>query len=316
MSEKMRNILVVTHALRPESIEAAVTVIDALNEAGVRVVLPADDRVDLTRAFPHLHVHAVLGRHVAVADVDLAIVLGGDGTILRAAELVRQGTAPVLGINMGHVGFLAELERDDIDEAVGRAVAGDYEVEERMAMSVKVEDSEGAVVFETWALNEATVEKGSRERMLEILIGIDDKPFTSFGCDGVVIATPTGSTAYNFSAGGPVVWPQVQAFTLVPLSAHALFARPLVLAPDSTVTVDVLHRNHGRGILWCDGRRSHDLPPGARVVARRSSRPVRLARLSQSDFTDRIVKKFHLPVLGWRGPDVIPPSESLPIVEV
>ena len=161
-------------------------------------------------------------------------------------------------------------------------------------------DSE--VVYETWALNEATVEKASRERMLEVVIEVDGRPLSSFGCDGVVMSTPTGSTAYAFSAGGPVVWPSLDALLLVPLSAHALFARPLVVGPDSALAVEVLGRNMGTGVLWCDGRRAYDLPRGARVVVRRSPVPVRLARLSQGPFTDRLVKKFNLPVNGWRGP--------------
>jgi NAD+ kinase len=235
------------------------------------------------------------------ADLELAIVLGGDGTILRAAELVRDGGAPVLGINMGHVGFLAEIDRDDMDDAVRRVIARDYEVEERLALSVRVKDAAGAVVFETWALNEATVEKASRERMIEVVLEIDGRPLSSFGCDGMVISTPTGSTAYNFSAGGPVIWPSVEAIAVVPLSAHALFAKPLVVSPDAAVAIEMLERTDGSGILWCDGRRSHDLPPGARVVVRRSSRPVRLARLHPTAFTNRLVRKFQLPVEGWRG---------------
>lgn len=130
---------------------------------------------------------------------------------------------------------------------------------------------------------------------------VDGRPLSSFGCDGIVMATPTGSTAYNFSAGGPVIWPTVEAIAVVPLSAHALFARPLVVSPDATVAVEVLERTSGSGILWCDGRRSHELPPGARVVVRRSSRPVRLARLHPAAFTERLVRKFRLPVTGWRG---------------
>jgi NAD+ kinase len=229
-------------------------------------------------------------------------VLGGDGTILRAAEIVRDGSAPVLGINMGHVGFLAEIEADDLDEAMRRVIARDYEVEERMTLSVRVKDADGTVIYETWALNEATIEKASRERMIEVVIEIDGRPLSTFGCDGMVVATPTGSTAYNFSAGGPVIWPSVEAIALVPLSAHALFARPLVVGPEASVAIEVLARTYGTGIMWCDGRRSHDLPPGARVVVRRSPHPVRLARLHPAPFTDRLVRKFRLPVSGWRGP--------------
>jgi len=158
------------------------------------------------------------------------------------------------------------------------------------------------VVYTSWALNEATIEKASRERMLEVVTEVDGRPLSSFGCDGVVISTPTGSTAYSFSGGGPIVWPDVDALLMVPLSAHALFARPIVVGPDRVLAVEVLRRTSGVGVLWCDGRRTHDLPPGARVEVRRSPDPVRVARLKDAPFTDRLVAKFQLPVAGWRGP--------------
>jgi len=296
-----RCILVVAHAGRAETVEAARRVVEALRDAGARPVLAADDRTELAAVDGIFADVDVLGAPVGTDDLELAIVLGGDGTILRAAELVRGSDAPILGINMGHVGFLAETERDDMDDAVRRVIARDYGVEERMALSVRVKDADGVVIYETWALNEATVEKASRERMIEVVLEVDGRPLSSFGCDGMVISTPTGSTAYNFSAGGPVIWPSVEAIAVVPLSAHALFAKPLVVSPDAAVAIEMLERTDGSGILWCDGRRSHELPPGARVVVRRSSRPVRLARLHPSAFTDRLVRKFQLPVEGWRG---------------
>ncbi|MCM3781099.1 NAD kinase [Microbacterium hydrocarbonoxydans] len=296
-----RNILVVAHARRTDTVEAARRVVEALREAGARPVLASDDSGDLSAVDPFFADVDVLGDTVAQEDLELAIVLGGDGTILRAAELVRGCSAPVLGINMGHVGFLAEIDRDDMDAAMRRVIDRDYDVEERLALSVRVKDAGGAVVYETFALNEATVEKGSRERMIEVVLEIDGLPLSSFGCDGMVVSTPTGSTAYNFSAGGPVIWPTVEAIAVVPLSAHALFAKPLVVSPDAAVAIEMLDGTTGSGILWCDGRRSHDLPPGARVVVRRSSRPVRLARLHTAEFTNRLVRKFQLPVAGWRG---------------
>lgn len=296
-----RNILVVAHTGRDDSRDAAVLVCRLLLDAGVRPVLSAPERADLLAVDPGLEVVSVLDEEVQLGDIELTIVLGGDGTILRAAEVTRGSTAPLLGVNLGHIGFLAESERDDLAETVERVVRRDYFVEERMTLSVRVKVG-AEVVYETWALNEATVEKGSRERMLEVVIEVDQRPLSSFGCDGVVISTPTGSTAYNFSAGGPVVWPSVEAITLVPLSAHALFAKPLVVGPESSLAVEVLERTDGVGVLWCDGRRARDLQPGARVVVRRSSVPVRLARLHESPFTDRLVNKFQLPVSGWRGP--------------
>lgn len=296
-----RNILVVAHARRSQTVEAARRVVAALSAAGARPVLPAEDRDDLTSVDASFANVPILGADVDLADLELAIVLGGDGTILRAAELVRDGSAPILGINMGHVGFLAEIDRDSMDEAVHRVIARDYNVEERLALSVRVKDADGAVVYDTWALNEATVEKASRERMIEVVVEIDGRPLSSFGCDGMVVSTPTGSTAYNFSAGGPVIWPSVEAIAVVPLSAHALFAKPLVVGPEAPIAIEMLERQSGTGILWCDGRRSVELPPGARVVVRRSARPVRLARLHPASFTNRLVRKFQLPVDGWRG---------------
>jgi len=300
MTPSDRRILLVVHARRDDTVHAAERILTAVRSAGATPVVSAEDRPELAERLS-LEGVQTLGVDVGIDDIELAIVLGGDGTILRAAEVVRGGTVPILGINMGHVGFLAEIERDDMDDAVRRVIDRDYVVEERLALAVRVLNADDEVIFETWALNEATVEKASRERMLEVVMEVDGRPLSSFGCDGIVVASPTGSTAYNFSAGGPVIWPTVEAIAVVPLSAHALFARPLVVSPEAMVAVEVLERTSGSGILWCDGRRSHELPPGARVMVRRSSRPVRLARLHPAAFTDRLVRKFRLPVTGWRG---------------
>ena len=145
------------------------------------------------------------------------------------------------------------------------------------------------------------MEKAARERMLEVVVEIDERPVSRWGCDGVVCATPTGSTAYNFSAGGPIVWPGVEALLMVPISAHALFARPMVVSPTSKLAVEVLARTEGAGVLWCDGRRAVDLPPGARIEVVRGATPVRLVRLQEEKFADKLVAKFGLPVEGWRG---------------
>ncbi len=302
MTPVQRPILVVAHTGRRDALEAAVATCAQLRAAGATPVIPSDQGDDLRHFFPNpAGPLLTLGVDVQREELELVVVLGGDGTILRAAELVRGSSAPLLGVNLGHVGFLAESERDSLSEAIARGLDRDYLVEERMTLSVRVKVAE-EVVYETWALNEATVEKASRERMLEVVIEVDGRPLSSFGCDGVVMSTPTGSTAYAFSAGGPIVWPTLDAMLLVPLSAHALFARPLVVGPDSSLAVEVLARTDASGVLWCDGRRTHDLPPGARVVVRRGSVPVRLARLHQAPFTDRLVNKFELPVTGWRGP--------------
>lgn len=293
-----RSFLIVAHTGRPASIDAAAVVARELDAGGARAVCldsqqPALAAIGATKV-------AQLGVDVQPADIELVICLGGDGTILKAAEIMRGQSAPLLGVNMGHVGFLAELEVEDLESIVHRALAKEYTVDERLTLDVTVELG-GTEVFSTWALNEASVEKMSRERMIEVVIAVDDRPISTFGCDGVLLSTPTGSTAYSFSAGGPVVWPTVEALIMVPLSAHALFARPLVTAPSSTLTVDVLDRNGASGVLWCDGRRTHSLAPGSRVIARRSATPVRLAHTHSGPFSERLVQKFSLPTEGWRG---------------
>jgi len=301
MSESDRHILLVSHTGRRDSIDAALEVCDILHDAGLVPVMPFNEYADIRRAEATIGVVDILGVDVQAEDLEIAIVLGGDGTILRAAELVRDVNAPLVGVNLGHVGFLAESERDGLSDTVHRALAGDYHVEARVTLQVDVVVG-NAVVYSSWALNEATIEKAARERMIEVIMEVDGRPLTAFGCDGVVMSTPTGSTAYSFSGGGPIVWPDVDALLMVPLSAHALFARPIVVGPDCVLAVEVVRRTSGVGVLWCDGRRTHDLPPGARVEVRRSPRPVRVARLKDAPFTDRLVAKFRLPVDGWRGP--------------
>ena len=227
-------------------------------------------------------------------------MLGGDGTILRASEIARQRDVPLVGVNTGHVGFLAEADPDAVEGVVADLVAGRCTVETRMTIDVEVTAPDGAVSH-GWALNEAALEKRDRARMLEVAIGVDGQAVSSFGCDGLVMATPTGSTAYAYSGGGPVIWPEVEALLLVPLVAHALFTRPLVLGPNSCMEVVVQHAGLGGAEVWCDGRRNLDAPAGSRIRVTRADRPVRLARLNDAPFATRLVRKFDLPVEGWRA---------------
>jgi NAD+ kinase len=302
MTERRRYVLILAHTGRDATVDAAASALALLREGGVVPVLTSVERADVA-ARCDVEGVAVLGEDVQVDDLELVVVLGGDGTILRAAELVRNSDVPLLGVNMGHVGFLAEAERDDLGDTITRVIAQQWDVELRRSIAVRVIQDD-RVVHEDWALNEVTVEKAARERMLEVVLEVDERPLSSFGCDGIVVSTPTGSTAYAFSAGGPVVWPTLDAMLVVPLSAHALFARPIVLPPTSTIAIEVLRRTQATGVLWCDGRRMFELAVGARIEVGASSRPVRLARLhSDTDrFTDRLVRKFDLPVGGWRGP--------------
>jgi len=294
-----RTVLVTAHTGKQTALRSARLVAERLTAAGIAVRTLATE-------FSSPGAEAVPASAEAAEGTELVIVLGGDGALLRAAELSRPAGVPLIGVNHGHVGFLAEAEPDGLADTVDRLAAQQYAVEERMTIDVTVRGN-GSVVASTWALNEATVEKAARERMVEVIIEIDGRPLSRWGCDGVVCSTPTGSTAYAFSAGGPVVWPEVEALLMVPISAHALFAPPMVVSPASVLAVELIVASGTSGaVMWCDGRRKVDLPPGARVEVRRGALPVLLARLqapeaSGSGFTDRLVAKFGLPVAGWRG---------------
>jgi NAD+ kinase len=293
-SARTREALLVTHTGKRRNADHARTVAADLVAAGFSVRVLAEEQAELRI----LDAVPVTGSNAAQG-VEIVFALGGDGTFLRAAELARPAMAPLLGINLGKVGFLAEAEVDDLDRVVREVVEQGYTVDERMTIEVAAE-CDGRPVVRTWALNEVTVEKGAREKMLEVLVDVDGRPLSRYGCDGVVCATPTGSTAYAFSAGGPVVWPEVEALLLVPISAHALFSRALVTSPTSTITITV-EPYTTFALLSCDGRRSIDLAPGSVVTVRRGPLPVRVVRLRPQPFTDRLVAKFGLPVDGWRG---------------
>jgi NAD+ kinase len=304
-----RVVLLVAHTGRPAALRISKVLVARLAAANivVRVLESEAAELGLDNAVE------VSVSEEAAEGAEMVIVVGGDGTLLRAAELARPAGAPLLGVNLGHVGFLAEAEPEDLAAAVDSVVARRYLIEERMTIDVTVQTNGQRVG--TWALNEATVEKAARERMLDLVIEVDGRPLSRWGCDGVVFATPTGSTAYAFSAGGPVVWPEVEALLLVPISAHALFASPMVVSPRSVLAAEVIgvagsQSETAGAVLWCDGRRKVELPPGSRVEVKRGSKPVLLARLPAvtgaeerigAPFTDRLVVKFGLPVAGWRG---------------
>jgi NAD+ kinase len=294
-----RTVLVTAHTGREAALRSARFVAERLTAAGIAVRTLAGE-------FSSPGAEEVPVGAGAAEGAEFVIVLGGDGTLLRAAEFSRPAGVPLIGVNLGHVGFLAEAEPDGLADTVDHLVAGEYAVQERMTLDVTVRTN-GDVLASTWALNEATVEKAARERMIEVITEVDGRPLSRWGCDGVVCSTPTGSTAYGFSAGGPVVWPEVEALLMVPISAHALFAPPMVVSPRSVLAIELIVASEtSRAVLWCDGRRKVDLPAGARVEVRRGALPVLLATVQApgarvGNFTDRLVAKFGLPVAGWRG---------------
>lgn len=229
-------------------------------------------------------------------DAEVAVVLGGDGTMLRAAQLCRGRDVPILGVNLGNVGFLAEIQKPSVDEVFQAIDERSYLSEARLVVHYVIH-RDGKEVSSGWALNEVVIE-GLPGEMIQLFVQIDSRPLSRWGCDGVICATPTGSTAYAFSAGGPVVWPEVPALVLLPIAAHALFSRPMVVSPESTIAIDVESKD---ALLSADGFRRTDLKVGDRVVITRDASTVSLAHIENSPFTDRLVAKFKLPVEGWRG---------------
>ncbi|MFI8566077.1 NAD kinase [Rhodococcus sp. NPDC078407] len=308
--ESAREILLVAHPGRPDIAETARRVGKVFDEAGICLRVLVDEvepsKIEASDSEEHDHVFVAdmrlnvveFGPDAAVG-CEMVLVLGGDGTFLRAAELAQAASIPVLGINLGHVGFLAEAEADHLEDALARVVAGEYRIEQRMTLDIAIRVGD-QVVDRGWALNEASIENGSRLGVLEVVLEVDGRPVSAFGCDGVLISTPTGSTAYAFSAGGPVVWPELEAILVIPSNAHALFARPLVTSPESIVAVEIDAGGHA-GFVFCDGRRTLSLPAGARVEVVRGASPIKWVRLDSAPFADRMVKKFELPVTGWRG---------------
>ncbi len=302
-----RTVLLVVHTGREEATETARRVEKVLGDNGISLRVLSAEAVD--RGPLHLAPDDMraLGVDIEVVDADpnaadgceLVIGLGGDGTFLRAAELARNADIPVLGVNLGRIGFLAEAEAEAIDTALEHVVARSYRIEPRLTLDIAVR-VKGEVINRGWALNDASLEKVPRLGVLGVVLEVDGRPVSTFGCDGVLVSTPTGSTAYAFSAGGPVLWPDLEALLVVPNNAHALFARPMVTSPDAAIAIEIEADGHD-AVVFCDGRREMLVPAGGRLEVRRCEVSVKWARLDSAPFTDRLVRKFRLPVTGWRG---------------
>jgi len=302
-----RTVLLVVHTGREEATDTARRVEKVLGDNGIALRVLTAEAVDKGPLHLHPDDMRALGVEIEVVDAneraaegcDLVLALGGDGTFLRAAELARNVEIPVLGINLGHIGFLAESEAEALDSVLDHVINRDYRVEERMTLDVVVRVG-GRIVQRGWALNEASLEKGPRLGVLSVVLEVDGRPVSAFGCDGVLVSTPTGSTAYAFSAGGPILWPDLEAILVVPNNAHALFARPMVTSPDAAIAIEVDSGGHD-ALVFCDGRRDMVIPPGGRLEVTRCGTPLKWVRLDSAPFTDRLVRKFRLPVTGWRG---------------
>ena len=282
MNKVIKTVLLVTHPTRPEAISTANELTKLLT--GKQINVFATIKTDGANDFK------------ATDQIDLAVVLGGDGTMLRAAEIFRGKQVPILGINLGHVGFLAEIERPSLTEIVDAIASGTFSIEERMSLNYQLLRG-GKVIQSGWALNEVLVERNDHQ-MIDLFVQIDHRPLSRWWCDAVICATPTGSTAYAYSAGGPVVWPEVDALVLLPLAAHALFSKPMVVSPHSEIAIDL---ESDSADLNADGIRRTKLQKNDRIVLTSDQEDVLLAHIKPATFTDRIVAKFKLPVEGWRG---------------
>ena len=282
MNKVIKTVLLVTHPTRPEAISTANELAKLLT--GKQINVFATIKTDGANDFK------------ASDQIDLAVVLGGDGTMLRAAEIFRGKQVPILGINLGHVGFLAEIERPSLTEIVDAIASGTFSIEERMSLNYQLL-RDGKVIQSGWALNEVVVERNDHQ-MIDLFVQIDHRPLSRWWCDAVICATPTGSTAYAYSAGGPVVWPEVDALVLLPLAAHALFSKPMVVSPKSEIAIDL---ESDSADLNADGIRRTKLQKNDRIVLTSDKEDILLAHIKPATFTDRIVAKFKLPVEGWRG---------------
>ncbi len=285
-----REVLLVLHPTRPEAKELAGSIVKTLSAEGFSFISSADTGISGVTQVASEQIRQVYG------EIELVLVLGGDGTILRGAEQIHGANIPVLGINLGHVGFLAEIGKPSQTEIISAIRDRKYKTEKRMTLAYQVFRGD-ELVTKGWALNEVTVER-STEAMIELFVQVDHRPLSRWGCDGVICATPTGSTAYAFSAGGPVVWPEVEALVLLPLAAHALFSDPMVIGADSEIAIDV---ESDEGVLSADGLRKFALKEKDRVVLTSDKSYINLAHIDAAPFTDRLVAKFKLPVDGWRG---------------
>jgi NAD+ kinase len=281
-----RSAAIVISPSRPEAIAAAKELSPILHSAGFSLYTISDVAIDgITKV-----------SSVDLPTFEIAVVLGGDGTILRAAEITLERNVPLLGINMGHVGFMAEVQRPTIAAIAESIITKSYVSEDRMILRFAVE-RDGTEIGKGWALNEVTVERDGTT-MVELFVEIDSRPLSHWGCDGLICSTPTGSTAYAFSAGGPVLWPEVDALVLLPISAHALFSRPMVVSPKSEIVVTIESTD---ALLSADALRKIPLHRGDRVFITRDDQTIKLSHVSKTLFTDRLVAKCKLPVEGWRG---------------
>lgn len=279
----MSDVLVVAHRQRVDAVSLARQTIDWLRSNGHRPLMAEEDAAALEIEIDRLH---------DPGDLGLAVSLGGDGTVLRTVHLLDGEPVPVMGVNVGLLGYLTEVEPPGLTAALARFFSGDHEIDARMMLSVAVRRASGEVETMRRALNEASLEKREAGHTVRLLVHIDGAPFTSYQADGIIVATPTGSTAYSLSARGPVVSPRHRALLLTPVSPHMLFDRSLVLDPDEAVGIEVT--GHRPVELAVDGQRVATVHLGDTVVVEPADCEAHFVRLAPRRFHQILKAKFGL----------------------
>ncbi|MEM7341836.1 MAG: NAD(+)/NADH kinase [Actinomycetota bacterium] len=275
----------VIHQHRAEVIELATEAIDWCRDHEVRPVLPTVDAELVGR--PDLGV----GEADFGIDLNVCLSLGGDGTMLRATALVAAHDVPILGVNAGHLGYLTEVDPPKLIEALDRWLAGEMRIERRMMVEVSIVDGENST-FVGRALNEAVIDRSESGRAVEVAVNINGSDFITFLADGLIVATPTGSTAYSLSAGGPIVEPDFRTLLLTPVAAHTVFNRPMVLGPRSEIRLTI--EGHRPAVVALDGQLRAELKPGESVSCRASEVEVSFLVSGDRDFHLVLKEKFGL----------------------
>lgn len=287
----------VAHLSRPGAVDVVRRAVDVLVDGGHTCTLRIPDGVGSTAAPDDLAVRLAPmptdDTQAASIATDLVISFGGDGTFLRAARLARAVDAPIIGVNVGRLGFLAEIDPQDLEAALAALTTGGFDIEQRSTLAVELLDADGSRLGSGWALNDVAVEKEARQRLVRLEVSIGTTPFASMAADAVIIATSTGSTAYALSAGGPIVNPTLDAMLIAPVAPHSLFDRTVVTDLTDTVTVRVGDDQDG-ALVTTDGMDPAMLGPGGVAIVRGGAEPVRFARVGGSEFFARVRRTFRL----------------------
>ncbi len=283
----MKTIALITNYNITEKALLADKAAERLALRGVNILVPDNYKEKIFRARLHRSEYTYLAADEIYKNAELVIVIGGDGSMLDAARRASEFDVPVLGINMGRLGYMTELEADELD-LLDKVFSGDFYLDERAMLSVKIVGSRGQTRFSANALNEAVVANGVTARMVDIELYDGEELVSSYRADGLVIATPTGSTAYSLSAGGPVVDPRLSCFCVTPVCPHSLLSRPMIFPDESSLTVKNICAREKVLHLTLDGRLTANMYYGDRAVITKSETKAKLLRVKGNSFCSKV----------------------------